>query len=236
METKGPHKDTPELRDGAFRWMNRWLKGTMAEISDPERPRFTPQQLRVFDRLPEDQINTTIHESFLKPARLELPRTPEVAREWWQGKAPELMAALKERSFRGWPSNPPALGVKPAEDVKHDGLRLRAFDFVCEEAVPLRLWLLTAEKTEKTTLVVLNVLDEPGWKEWCTDLGPQFAKALQVTGELKRDDAKFEQNKRALEKFGWAFAAVAPRGVGPTRWSEQDPFDPKRPAAHQIRR
>ncbi len=26
LETKGPHKDTPELRLGAYRWMNRWLK------------------------------------------------------------------------------------------------------------------------------------------------------------------------------------------------------------------
>ena len=26
LETSGPHKDTPELRSGAFRWMNKWLK------------------------------------------------------------------------------------------------------------------------------------------------------------------------------------------------------------------
>ena len=26
LETEGPHEDTPELRLGAFRWMNRWLK------------------------------------------------------------------------------------------------------------------------------------------------------------------------------------------------------------------
>jgi hypothetical protein len=235
METKGPHKDTPELRAGAFKWMNRWLKNERGEISDPERPKFDAKQLRVFDRLPDDSLNPTIHEVFRKPARIVLPHSPEVAKEWWKGKAPELLAGLREQSFRGWPDKAPALNARPAADVKHDGLRLRALDFVSEEGIDLRLWLLTAEKTEKPTLVVLNALDEPGWQEWCRDLGPEFKEALQVTGDLKRDEAKFTQNKRVLEKQGWAFAAVAPRGVGPTRWSEASPFDGK-PAGQHVRR
>ncbi len=236
LETKGPHKDTPELREGAFKWMNRWLKNGTGPISDPERPKFTPQQLKVFGRLPEDELNTTIQETFIKPARLEVPQSPEVAREWWKNKAPELLAALEKQVFAGWPKDPPALNARLVEDVKNDGVRLRAFDFVSEDEVELRLWLLTAEKVDKPALLVLNALDEDGWKEWCADLGPAFAKALQLTTEPKRDDGKFMQNKRALEANKWALAAVAPRGVGPTRWSEADPFDPKKPAGHQIRR
>ncbi len=52
LETAGPHKDTPELRLGAFRWMNRWLKNDNSEVTDREGPKFTPQQLRVFEPLP----------------------------------------------------------------------------------------------------------------------------------------------------------------------------------------
>jgi hypothetical protein len=236
LETKGPHKDTPELREGAFKWMNRWLKNDTGPISDPERPKFTPQQLKVFDRLPEDELNTTIQETFIKPARLDVPQSPEVARAWWKNKAPELLKSLQTQVFAGWPKDPPALNAHLVEDVKNDGLRLRAFDFVSEDQVELRLWLLTAEKVDKPVLVVLNALDEDGWKEWCADLGPAFAKALQLRTEPKRDDAKFMQNRQALEANGWAFAAVAPRGIGPTRLSEADPFDPKKPAGHQIRR
>ena len=73
MQGTGGHVDTPELRHGAFRWLNRWLKNETGPITDPERSRFTPQQLKVFTRLPEDQLNTTIQETFLKPARLDLP-------------------------------------------------------------------------------------------------------------------------------------------------------------------
>jgi hypothetical protein len=35
-----------------------------------------------------------------------------------------------------------------------------------------------------------------------------------------RDAAKFEQNRKALAANKWAFATLAPRGVGPTRWAE----------------
>jgi hypothetical protein len=67
---------------------------------------------------------------------------------------------------------------------------------------------------------VLNVLDEAGWTDWKADLGPEFAAILRTPATFKRDDAKFKQNQRVLERLGWAFAAIAPRGVGPTRWAE----------------
>src|SRR5262249_167020 len=86
LETSGPHKDTPELRLGAFRWMNRWLKNDTGEVDEPMRPRLTAAQLKVFDRLPEDSINPIVHELFLKPTRLAQPMVPEVARAWWPGK------------------------------------------------------------------------------------------------------------------------------------------------------
>jgi hypothetical protein len=235
METKGRHQDTPELRQGAFRWMNRWLKNETGEVADPERPRLTPQQLKVFDQLPADARNATIQETFRRPAAAEQPRSSEVAREWWKGQAPRWLDALGDQVFRGWPAKPPALNVRPAEDVTHEGLRLRAYDFVSEDEVELRLWLLTAAKVEKPSLVVLTAVDEAGWKEWTTDLGPAFKQALQLTEEVQRDDAKFAQNRKTLEHFKWAFATVAPRGIGPTRWSEKSPFD-GRPNGHQIRR
>ena len=235
LETKGPHKDTPELRLGAFRWMNRWLKNDTTEVSERDVPRLTPQQLKVFAQLPADAINATIHESFLKPARIELPQSPTVVREWWKGRAPQWMHELRTRVFHGWPENPPALRARLAEDVKHEGLRLRAFDFVSEEQVELRLWVMTAEKVEKPTLIVLNALDESGWRDWISGLGPPFARALQLTTPPTLDAARFTQNVKTLQFHQWAFAALTPRGIGPTRWSEISPLDGK-PDGHQIRR
>jgi hypothetical protein len=222
LETAGPHKDTPELRLGAFRWMERWLKynGKEApEVTEQERPRFTPPQLKVFDRLPADAINATVHESFIKPARPELPQSAEVVRAWWPGQSKQWLQALREQVFRGWPAKPPELGVKEAANVVANGLRLRAFDFTSEDGVELRLWLATAEKTEKPNLVVLTAVDEAGWRDWLAELGPAFREAVQAGEMPKLDEAKFRQNLKALEFNQWAFATVAPRGIGPTQWA-----------------
>jgi dienelactone hydrolase len=231
METAGPHEDTPELRTGAFRWMNRWLKNDTEPVKDRTEGAFQPELLKVFARVPDDANNKTIHESFVKPGHVEMPSSPAVAREWWKGQREAWMGELRSRVFGGWPAAPPDLNVRPAGDVTFDGLRLRAFDFTSEEGIELRAWLLTAARVAKPAPVVLTALDEAGWREWCADLGPEFAGPLGLSHPPKRDDAKFRQNRRVLEANGWAFAAVAPRGIGPTRWA-----DAGTPADIQIRR
>jgi dienelactone hydrolase len=218
-ETLGKHEDTVELRMGEYRWMNRWLKGDDKSVPEEPFERFRPEELKVFSKIPEDQRNTTIQESFIPPAIIELPKSPEVVRNWWPGEREKLEQALKEKVFRGWPTKVPDLAAKPAGDKTHDGVRLRAWDFVSEEGVPLRLWLMTAGD-ERPKLVVLNALGEADWKEWCADLGPEFAEVLQLPTPPKRDEAKFKQNRSVMEKQKWAFAAVCPRGIGPTKWAE----------------
>lgn len=235
LESAGPHKDLPELRKGEYHWMNRWLKGTNAEIADPELPRLTPQQLKVFDKLPADAINATVQETFRRPARPELPKAPVVAKEWWTGQAPLWRKALQEQVFAGWPARPPALNARLAADVSHDGLRMRAYDFVSEDEVELRLWLLTAEKVERPSLLVLTAVDEPGWHELSAELGPAFKQPLQLASEVPRDEARFAQTRKTLAYHQWGFATIAPRGVGPARWSEVSSFDGK-PTGHQIKR
>lgn len=230
LETQGKHEDTLELRLGEYRWMNRWLKGDDKKATEDKFERFAPEELKVLTKTPEGQLNTTIQDSFIKPAQIELPRSPEVIAGWWPGQQAKLRAALRDKVFRGWPTNTSDLAAKPAGDKTHDGVRLRAWDFTSEEGVPLRMWLMTVGEA-KPTIVVLNVLDEADWKEWCADLGPEFAQMLLQSTPSKLNDSKFKQNRSVMEKQKWAFAAVCPRGIGQTKWAE-----PGSPDDTQIRR
>jgi dienelactone hydrolase len=220
LETKGPHLDTPELRIGAFRWMNKWLKDDAKPVTEYKPEPLPVEQLKVLTKTPEGAINGSIHDYFIKPASIDLPTSDRVAREWWQGEKQVLEKALREKVFRGWPEKPAALNVKPAADRSLNGIRLRAWDFTSEEGIDLRVWLMTAPTVEKPLLVVLNALDDAGWEEWCTDLGAEFNSALLNAKSKEVDPAKFKQNQRVLERQKWAFAAVCPRGIGPTKWSE----------------
>jgi dienelactone hydrolase len=242
LETTGPHKDTPELRQGAFRWMNRWFKEDNGPVNDPPRPPLDPRMLKVFDRLPGDSINDTVHETFVRAARPELPLVPAVAREWWKGQSEEWRNELLTRCFRAWPEPPPPLNAKPAEDISHDGVRLRAFDFTSEEGIDLRLWLLTHARIERPGEVIVSVADEAGWREWVSDLGPAFRPALYGKGNPAprpypaQDEARFRQHRRVMESYRWAFALIAPRGIGPTRWSEVSAWDGRPVGQHILRR
>ncbi len=107
--------------------------------------------------------------------------------------------------------------------------------------MPLRLWLVQHEKVDRPTEMIASVVDETGWTEWVADLGPAFREALYGGGNPAPqpyptwNETRFSQHRKAMEHYGWAFAIIAPRGVGPTRWSQRSRFDGK-PNGHQILR
>ena len=74
--TEGPHADTQDLQLPVFRWFNRFLKGLDPLIEMAAKDFFPPEQLRVFDKLPEDEVNTKIDESFVPKARAARPARP----------------------------------------------------------------------------------------------------------------------------------------------------------------
>lgn len=231
LETRGPHKDTPELRIGINRWMNRWLRhDTATAVQDDLPPPLPPQKLKVFDKLPEKRRNETIHESFVPVAQHRLPEKADAAADWWRQLRPQLMRQLQELVFAGWPSMPGPLAIETIADVHSDGLRLRAIDFTPESAIRLRLFVLTAAD-EPPREIIFSVLDEQGWQRWCSALGPEYAGVLQTGPKFRRDDKLYQQNRTVILQQKVAFAALAPRGIGPTRWAE-----PGSPTDTHIRR
>ena len=137
--TEGPHKDTQELRIHAFVWFNRFLKGENPIISEPAVPFFEPEQLRVFQDLPADQVNTKIQETFVPAA--SGPRVPQSSQEW-AAMRDGWMKALREKVFRGWPSEREAgpLDIDRVFTAEADGIRLTAYDFNSQPNVRLRLF------------------------------------------------------------------------------------------------
>src|SRR5262249_38612241 len=89
--TDGPHSDTQDLQVPVFRWFNRFLKGEQPLIEMAARKMFTPEELRVFDKVPEAQLNTRIAEQF-------------VQQENHRESNPDLLRSrLREKVFRAWP-------------------------------------------------------------------------------------------------------------------------------------
>jgi dienelactone hydrolase len=100
----GPHKDTQDLQVPVFRWFNKYLRGEEPLVEMAATNYFTPQELKVFAKLPEDQRNTTVHEWFIPKAE----PGPKIANtQQWRAQREKWMSGLKEKVFRNWPIQAP---------------------------------------------------------------------------------------------------------------------------------
>ncbi len=218
---EGPHKDTQELRVHAFHWFNKFLKGEDPLIETTAVKLFEPEQLKVFDKLPADEKNTTIQETFA--ARAESHEVPQ-SKQAWQKQRSDWVAALKEKSFRGWPAELADLDLKEVINSTSGGVQLTAYDFTSQQNIQLRLYLAhrAGLKRSDLDLVVLNSLDEQGWQEFLATMRPAFGKELDGEQLPAADKPGFEQTAKMFATFKWAMAYVAPRGIGPTAWDRSE--------------
>jgi len=224
----GPHKDTQDIQVDAFRWLNVHLKGDDKPIEKVAVKYFEPEQLRVFgDKLPDDEINTKIQESFLAAAP-EAP-LPKDKADWSQLRD-SWLAALKTKTFRSWPEQAASPVVQPVCDVASDGLQLRAFDFASDDPIGLRLYVVNRAGLKEPELMVLNVLDDAGWKEFLATHRGAFKEQLKGETLPEANAESLAGEKKMLQQFPWVMAYVAPRGVGPTAFNP----DPKKQV--QVRR
>jgi hypothetical protein len=210
----GPHNETPELQLAVMRWFNRYLKGAETPVVGVAQKFFTPEQLRVFETLPANSINTNIADTFVplaKPAKRS---------------AAELRTVLREKVFAGWPDEGPLPAAKRHVVIERDGLRFSIWDFTSQHDVPLRLYLLESTAVKPVEQVQLNVLDATGWTNWLAAMNAKFK------GELPDELAAWETPSTNPDLFdawqhemteqGIALAFFAPRGIGLSAWSGGD--------------
>ncbi len=247
--TAGGHSDTQELHIHAFRWFDKHLKGIDRPIDKPAVKFFQPEQLKVFETLPSDELNTKIDETFVAAAPTPTRPADEAA---WRMMRDAWRQQLGEKVFRGWPEPGSLLDLQEAFSAEAEGVWLRAFDFSSQPGITLRLFVAQRAKLDKAELVVVNPLDAAGWTEFLAMYRPAFE--AQLKGELakagiginpdsadgsltpalsqrEREQAQWESKKKMFESFPWVMAYVTPRGIGPTAWDQS----PKKQTQHRRR-
>lgn len=154
LETKGPHKDTPELRVGINKWMNRWLKNdTTTKVEDDLPPKLTPQQLKVLDKIPDNAINAKVPDVLHTPVSIAIPESAEEAKKWWPKKREELLKELTATSFRAWPAKPEGLNPRWLAGEMRFG-KFCNYQFESEPGADFTINLGTAQSTDPKQLVI----------------------------------------------------------------------------------
>jgi dienelactone hydrolase len=215
--TEGPHADTQDLQLPVFRWFNRFLKGQDPLIEMAAKDFFSADQLRVFDKLPEDEVNTRIDESFVPKA--PVPSPPTTPAEGKKRQA-DYLSALREKVFAGWPAESEPVKPELNGQTTENGLRCRAYAFDSQPDVSLRLVVVQDAKVKKPETVLLTVLDAQSWTN-------SPAKWLWLGDGTAETMAALQQEMRTRKL---ALAFIAPRGVEPGKWQSETK------KANQIRR
>ena len=179
----GGHQDLPELQKAAFAFFDKHLKGIQRDPGEVGRKLFEPEQLKVFQQLPTDQINTTIQERFV---RLAPPAAPPEPKQAWQTLVSQWMEGLWEYSFRAWPKDPPPLQLHSAWQAESAGLRATQYEFTSQEAI--RLPLLVIEKSagsppppgeQAKEALFLVLADQAQWESFVRRLPEELTHRLE---------------------------------------------------------
>jgi len=217
--TEGPHEDTQDLQLPVFRWFNRFLKGEQPLISMAASNIFQPAQLKVFNELPVDAVNTNLQAIFVPKAR---PRSADEVNK----QRDSILATLKEKTFGGWPAEDAPLEARRVFSVEQDGIKFSAWNFLSQHDVELRLYFMEAASREPASAVALHVFDQQSWTAWLGSVRDKFGGQLkeELLGIANSTGAtaqnfQFEKLKAELTAKPVALAFFAPRGVGLTAWS-----------------
>ena len=181
--TEGPHKDTQDLRVHAFSWFNRFLKNERPLIDKPAVKYFEPKDLKVFDKLPEDEITSKIHDTFVLP-QVASPSVPK-DKACWNAYRKATMAGLKEHVFAGWPENPGKLSTENFQDFTLEQLLERVDPF----GEPTKVKLLR-DPNGKSELSGSSLLaSEPSSSSSGVESGD---KILETPNLYEQENAKLE--------------------------------------------
>lgn len=129
--TEGPHKDTQDLQLPVFRWFNRHLKGEDPVIEMAATRFFTGQELKVFDKIPADELTSKIHDTFVP---LYQPKTNQPGSAV-ERRRDEVRTVLRQKVFRAWPDEVPF-----NEQTRDLGDEWKEVQFDSEQDLRLRLY------------------------------------------------------------------------------------------------
>lgn len=219
--SEGPHKDIQELQVAEFHWFNRFLKGEDAPVENTGIKYFEPEDLKVFESLPADEITSHIHDSFVAAAKSKVPEDKEELARMRDG----WMKALKEKCFAGWPEEPGPLNVKQAFSVERNGLVLKAYDFDSQETVRLRMYIWHGSGINRVECLSIETGVELAQGTLCM-FRDNFPDAFRDSG---LPQPTFET--KIVEDPSTTHVILLPRGLGRHKWNP----DPKR-QIHNRRR
>jgi len=202
----GPHLDTQNLQVPVFRWFNLYFKHADPPIEMAAVKMFSPQELKVFDKIPDDQINTVIQDSFVPVAP---PAAIPATAVDWENLQATWTNSLRNKCFAGWPAETGPAPVRRLASEIADGIRCETYEIQSQPNVALQLYLMRKADDENPASLFLQVASNP-----FTNVPPvDFSNDISSSGIFGTAE-DVEKMSREIKEQNTAYAVLFPRGTG----------------------
>lgn len=214
---EGPHKDNQELRVNAFHWFNRFLKDEDPLIETTATKLFTPQELKVFDEIPDDERVTSIQESFVPLADKKLPQTQEEL----DALQERVLKQLRNKTFRNvdLDANPK---LKKIGSWRNGEAELTMFTYKSGDVYELPMYVLKPHRDVPVNVIHFLICDEHYWGTVYEELGAGFPKCPTLKSDSDKDWKETSLFEDLNPLPGECLVYCVPRGIGPTAWNSTE--------------
>ena len=136
---------------------------------------------------------------------------PDNENEWSKTAINSKKIFIRE-NFEHWNNK----SIKSESEVityENKDLILREYNFVNYKSKQLTLYILHSSRPKKSSLIVLNPLNEEGLTDFLSIVRPAFEKYFKKYPLPEPNMKSFAQHQRMFSKFDWAMAYLVPSGL-----------------------
>jgi hypothetical protein len=223
----GEHAYRQDIRQGAYRFINTYLKDDPRIVGDSERDLITgtgpgrrypiePKRLQVFSRdadIPQDELNTTIDRHFVPLAEVAVPQPGKF--EAWKGT---LTKELRRVTFRYFPDRIPAARLLEQVDRTPHAPREAVRQAEHEDVRHAERDEYDAESTRLESEAGIEV----GLRRAAV-FKPTHVRRIVLAVRNAGETPAIPDWLHRLHEAGDEVYLCDPRGVGHTRWTRKNP-------------
>jgi dienelactone hydrolase len=240
--TTGGHEDTQELQLGCFVWLDRHLLGSKRKIERAAAPVFAKKDLKVFDRLPDDQRVTDVQEWFVPKVASPSAQNNTFPSDLgqWAARSKSIQEEIAGSVFGRLPQFAPMQIEDSGQSARKQEQKVQLIQ--TERRISQGDWAVTQVECQSdslpcATLLKIEYLVEPSdastviladeslWNDWATVTNPDALDRESVNGDALVKGQMLGQAWRSLIAQAdpkRTTYLVFPEGTGPWRWDASD--------------
>jgi dienelactone hydrolase len=212
----GGHHDVQEIRIHPFRWFNHFLMNSDELIEMSAIKWLEPEELRVFDQLPSDEINTVV-DSFFVPTAPSLEdqmrsASFDINQRIWREQ-------LNKYVFAGWPEQAVGISIAKIEQLEAENLQLDIYSIKTEVNIELPLLSIRSANYSGSE-GEMQVADDAKWQTLEPALTRLFGKK-ELWFEESIDGAVATRLKNEIREKG-QIIYLPIRGSGIAKYTADD--------------